>query len=134
MKKINDTQSFHFYNANPKNKRTEDCVFRAISLTLDMSWKDVVMEMAEMSCKTGYAITGNKLIEKYLLSKGWIKQKQKRTSDNKKINGKEFCKLFSKNDVVIVKIGSHHLSCIKENKIWDTWDCSPYKVGVYYIK
>lgn len=31
MKIPNNTESFHYYNANPKNKNVGDCVVRAIA-------------------------------------------------------------------------------------------------------
>ena len=32
--KFKDTATFHYYNANPKNRITGDCAFRAISTAL----------------------------------------------------------------------------------------------------
>ena len=91
QQKYPDTSTFHFYNANPKNRVTGNCTFRAISTALEQSWEQTVMEMAEMSCETGYAINDKKGIERYLASKGRKKQKQPRKDDNTKYTGKEFC-------------------------------------------
>lgn len=38
QKKYPDTSTFHYYNANPKNKVDDDCVIRAICTALNQSW------------------------------------------------------------------------------------------------
>ena len=128
-----DTLFFHYYNANPKNRRTGDCVIRALSLALNKDYKDVLMEMAELSCKTGYSIGSSQLEKKYLEKNGWEKQKQPRMWDGRKITGRQWLTTAG-NETMIVSIGAQHLSCIKEGRFWDIWDCSGRCVGVYYVK
>ena len=70
--KFKDTPTFHYYNANPKNRITGDCAFRAISTALEQDYNQTVMEMAEMMCKTGFAMNDAKGEEKYLASKAHI--------------------------------------------------------------
>ena len=133
--KYPETTTFHFYNANVKNRLTCDCVFRAICTALDQSWQDTVMEMAQLSCETGYAITGDKCIDKYLEKKGWIKNKQPRKKDNTKYTGKEFCrKLADKKQVYIANIGGHHIVAIVNGKVNDTWDSTDGCIGNYWTK
>ena len=69
-----ETSTFHYYNANPKNRITTDCVIRAICTAHDQDYNHTVMELAEMQCKTGYDSGDAKLYDKYLQSKGWAKQ------------------------------------------------------------
>jgi hypothetical protein len=94
IEKYPETSTFHYYNANPKNRITGDCTFRAICTALEQPWEQTVIEMAELSCKTGYAINDKKGIERYMELKGWKKMKQPRKQDNTKYTGKEFCKIF----------------------------------------
>ena len=129
-----DNAFFHYYNANPKNRHTGDCVIRAISLALDKRYKEVLMDMAELSFKTGYSIGSTELEKKYLELNGWVKMKQPKWEDGTKFTGKQFCYAFPNIKTAVVSIGSHHLSCVKEGKIWDIWDCSGDKVGIYYVK
>ena len=42
------------FNANPKNKKTEDCVIRAISKGLNQKWEDTYLEMAKFCIKKFY--------------------------------------------------------------------------------
>ena len=74
--KYPDTDTFHYYNANPKNKITTDCVYRAISAGLDIPYNTVVTEMAQLQCETGYDCGDNRLIDKYITSKGWESRPQ----------------------------------------------------------
>ena len=60
QEKYPDTATFHFHNENPKNRITGDCTFRAIATATGKSWEEVVTEMAQLSCETGYAINDKK--------------------------------------------------------------------------
>lgn len=143
--KYPDTSTFHYYNANPKNRMTDDCVIRAISTALEIPYNQVVMEMAELQCKTGYDISSNKGIENYLSIKGWVKHSQPRKSDNTKYTGKEFCQMLSQDILsvgqsIVANIGGHHIVCIKEygvhgfHKVYDTWDSTDGCIGNYWTK
>ena len=145
QQKSPDTRNFHFHNANPKNRFTSDCVIRAISAALEMPYNQVVMEMAELQCKTGYDMSEKKCIDMYLQSKGWRKHSQPRKADNTKYTGVEFCKELSSSieflgKSVIAHIGGHHIVCIKEvgdlsyHKVYDTWDSTDGCIGNYWTK
>ena len=79
-----DTSTFHYYNANPKNRLTGDCWLRAICTGLDEDYNKVLMEMVQVHLQTGYEMSCDKAVEKYLESKGWIKHKQPRKPDGTK--------------------------------------------------
>jgi hypothetical protein len=133
--KYPETTTFHYYNANPKNRITGDCTFRAICTALEQSWEQTVMEMAELSCKTGYAINDNKGIERYLKEKGWVKHSQPKKSNNKKYTGKEFCKkIADKNVRYVCNIGGHHIVAVINGKVNDIWDSTDGCIGNYWTK
>ena len=142
--KYPDTTTFHFYNANPHNRLTSDCVVRALSTALGMDYNKVVMELAEIHCKTGFESTDKKTIDKFLSKHGWIKCKQPRKADGTKYTGKEFCmaksKTYHPNDIpevyepVIAKIGGHHVVAIVDNKVYDTWNSTDGCIGNYWVK
>lgn len=132
--KYPETSTFHYHNANPKNRITGDCAFRAISTALGQSWEQTVMEMAEVSCKTGYAINDHKGIAKYLESKGWIKHSQPRKPDGTKYTGKEFCERARTYENYIANIGGHHIVAIIGGKVWDIWDSTDKTIGNYWTK
>lgn len=135
QEKYPDTATFHYYNANPKNRVTGDCTFRAIATALERPWADVVMEMAELSVKTGYAINDRKGIERYLKEQGWVKMPQPRKADGTKYTGKEFCKLKAKSfERYVANIGGHHIVAIVDRRVWDIWDSTDGCIGNYWVK
>lgn len=147
--KYPETETFIYYNRNPKNKITGDCAIRAISTALDQDYNKTLMEMAELSCKTGYMFNDKKGIDRYLTSKGWVKHKQPRKSDNTKYTGKEWCEYISAFDPyaysrnIVANIGGHHIVAIlptgenkdRQNyKVHDTWNSTYKCVGNYWVK
>ena len=141
-----DTPTFHYYNANPKNRLTCDCWLRAVCTGLNEPYNDVLKEMVEVHIETGYEMSSDKAIERYLEKKGWKKCKQPRKWDNSKYTGKEFCEQLQddpyefigpksiKNTRLIINIGGHHMAAIVDGQINDIWDSSSKYVGNYYIK
>lgn len=132
MKIPKDTEYFQYKNLNPKNRKTDDCVVRAISEASGLTYEQVLMDLVDIQIKTGYAITDVRCYEKYLQSNGWVKHMQPRKSDNTKYTGKQFLRKFG--DLCIANIGGHHCTCIKNGKIIDIWDCSDGCIGNYWTK
>lgn len=126
------TETFEWFNANPKGRITGDCVFRAISTALGQDYNQTVMEMAELMCETGWALNDKHGEDEYLKRKGWIKCKQPRKADNTKYTGKEFAKIFE--GTCVAHIGGHHMVCIKDHKVYDIWDSTNKCIGNYWIK
>ena len=54
--KYPDTKTFKFYNANPKEKFTGDCVVRAICTALGKPYEEVYRELLELCLENGYSI------------------------------------------------------------------------------
>lgn len=132
MKIPENTKTFEYYNANPKKKKTTDCVVRAICTALDQSYEQTVRELTELWLRTGYEISEPKCYGKYLESKGWIKQKQPRKENGAKYTGNEFVKIFA--GVCVANIGGHHVVCIKNRKIIDIWDSTNGCIGNYWTR
>lgn len=140
--KYPETYTFHFHNANPKNRYTTDCVIRAISTALEISYTTVLMEMAELQCKTGYDMSEKKCIDMYLQSKGWIKKWQPRKLENTKYTGKEFCREVREGTTwgdgdftrIVANIGGNHIVAIMDGKVWDIWDSTDGCIGNYWVK
>lgn len=137
--KYPDTKTFHYYNANPKNRITTDCVIRSIATALEQDYNKTVMELAAMQCETGYDDGDKKLYDMYLKNKGWIKCKQPKKSNNTKYTGVEWCiKIQSSTDSnldrMIAHIGGHHIVAIIDGKVNDIWDCTDRCVGNYWIR
>lgn len=133
--KYPETSTFHYYNANPKNRITGDCVFRAFALAMQQDYNKTVMEMAELMCKTGYALNDTKGEHKYLEKKGWVKHSQPKKFDGTKYTGKEFCSVLAKkNERYIAHIGGNHMVAIVDGKVNDIWDSTESCIGNYWTK
>ena len=138
--KYPETSTFHYHNANPKNRITTDCVIRAIATALEQDYNVTVMEMAELQCKTGYDDGDKKLYDKYLQSKGWVKHSQPRKWDNTKFTGEEWCRELRQEyrspryKRMVANIGGHHVVAIINYKVWDIWDSTDGCIGNYWVK
>ena len=148
--KYPETRSFLYFNANPKNRITGDCWLRAVCTGLGEDYNQVLREMVEVHLKTGYELSDDKAVDRYLKSKGWTKQKQPRKDDNTKYTGREFCDWLSANypkgeiGNVICNIGGHHMVAIKPTnhgdgincryKVLDIWNSTGGCIGNWWIK
>ena len=145
--KYPDTLTFHYHNANPKNKITTDCVIRALAAGQDIPYEQVVMELAELQIKTGLDSRDTPGIDKYLKSKGWIKAPQQRKEDGTLYTASEFCRklahpIYSEElnlppcyiTRMVANVGGHHCVAIVEQQVYDTWNSSDGKLHSLWVK
>lgn len=129
-----ETGTYTYYNNNPKNRITGDCVIRAISLFTGKTYKETLLDLYVMSCETGYMLNDKKCYEKYLSKLGYKKFKQPRKYNNTKYLGSEFCTVTEKyNEKILCRIGGHHLTCIVNGKFHDIWNPSHKCVNNFWI-
>lgn len=130
-----NTRWFTFYNANPRNKYTGDCVIRAISTATGLSWERVLKDLMTFGIRRGLMPDDTKVYSDYLESLGFYKCPQPRKSDNTKYTGKDFCQLLAREDkVYVAHLGGNHIVCIKDKKVLDTWDSTDGCIGNYWTK
>lgn len=135
QEKYKDTSTFHYFNANPKNRLTGDCVFRAFATAMEQDYNATVMEMAQLMCETGYSLNDKKGEGKYLALKGWVKMPQPRKLNGTKYTGSEFCeKVALSGKTYIAHIGGHHVVAIVDKKVYDTWNSTGGCIGNYWVK
>lgn len=137
--KYPETSTFHYHNANPKNRITGDCRIRAISVACEIPYNQVVMDFAKIQCETGYDQCVGQGIDILMKQYGWIKCKQPRKADNTKYTGEEFCRLIQRSRKpewkrIMANIGGHHEVAIIDGKVWDTWDSTDGCIGSYWVK
>ena len=126
------TGPYRYHNENPKGRRTDDCVIRAIATATGQTWDDTLRGLTECAIKHKYMINCPDLYGKYLKELGWEKQKQPRKRDNKRYRAYEFVKNFD--GIAVANIGTQHVACIKNGQVWDIWDSSNEVVGNYWVK
>ncbi len=121
------------YNNNPKNKKTGDCVIRAIAFATNNSWTNTYKELSELGIKNSLILNDTKNWRMYLKKLGYIQQKMPRRYDNTRYTVDEFCKELAKDNITyIIKIAKH-ITVVKDKDLYDTWDCSSKSVGNYWI-
>lgn len=120
------------HNANPKGRKTSDCVIRALSTATGKAYADIYRELFEISLETGYMLNEKRVEDKLLARYGFVKMKQPKHNDGTKyrIGG---LPLLTNARVVVVRC-AHHLTCVKDGVLIDTWDCRNKTINNYYVK
>lgn len=119
-------------NVNPKNKKTSDCVIRALTGATGKNYYDVLDELVVIAKKTGYGVLDKKCFEKFLDQNGFVKYKQPRKEWGLKYLVAEIDKL-SKSKSIVVSM-ANHLACVVNGKLIDIWDCRNKTIGNYWVK
>lgn len=124
--------SYIYYNNNPKNLRTGDCVIRAISRANHITWKEVYKDLADRGIEKGLIMNERKNFIPYLKSLGWIQEKCIRDEYGKRISVEELSKILGLGTYIVNT--RKHLTVIEDGNIYDTWDTSKETPGKFYRK
>lgn len=120
------------YNANPKNKRTGDCVIRALTVALDKKYEDVAKDLFEFSMKTYYSMNSKENFSGYLSKQGYLMQRMPKREDGTRYTVEEFIDELAEVEGIYIVSVANHLTCIKNEQLIDIWDCSKKSVGNYW--
>lgn len=135
MRKIpSDTDYFHFHNENPDGQRTGDCVVRAIARATGKTWDEVYDDLVTLGREMRRMPNSKDVYYKYLERLGWVRKKQPRWNDGKKVRAHDFIDNAHHAKMPIIFNETHHLTCIVDGKINDIWDGSECIVGVYWVR
>ena len=100
----------------------------------DITWDNMLQYAFEFTSRTKIMFDEIKAIGNMLEEKGWEKQPMPKRSNDTKYSIEEFVQtLANKDEIYIVSIRSH-ITVIKNLTLLDTWDCSDYKMGNYWVK
>lgn len=115
-----NTATFAYTNANPKGRKTSDCVVRAISIAENRPWLDVFDELTEIARNDFTLLNSPDCYKKYLKKYPKVNVFFFDGDDKKKrFKVKDICRMKG---TFIVSV-ANHLTCVKDGKIHDTWDC-----------
>lgn len=117
------------FNPNPCGKSTGDCVVRAISKILKMSWREAYIELTIQGLKDCDIISSNEVWGNYLRSKGFKRYIIPDTCPSC-YTVKDFCIDHSHGEYVLGS-GTHTVAVIDGNH-FDAWDSSNEPVIFYY--
>lgn len=146
---------FQFYNANPKEQITEDCVIRALTKFLNEQYDTVLNDLIEIYRHTGFHIADPVCFMTYLSNYSNIQKYDvsfvgnvklidlckfiETQNNNEKIldttqNHNEFKHITHKNsDRVLVLLENTHLTFVENSVIIDIWDCSDLNIVSYFV-
>lgn len=123
--------SFFYYNANPKGIRTGDCVVRAFSYFLGMSWAEALQSLIDWGIKNGLVLFHYRgFYNKYLLERGY----KKRKTPNQVLTVRDFCDKYAEDGGLYLIQCPRHVTIVHNKGIVDTWDCGHLKVEGYWDK
>lgn len=121
---------YFYYNANPKGIRTGDCVVRALSYFLGMTWKETLFSLVNWGAERGLVLFHYRsFYNKYLFERGYKKERVL-----KGCTVREFCELYAEDGKCYLLQCPHHVTIIHDKDIIDTWDCEHLKVDGYWVK
>lgn len=110
---------------------TCDCVVIAISNATGKSWDEVYLALGEVGFEMKDMPSSKPVYQKYLEGLGFRKMPMPRREDKTRYTVREFADELTGNAIISV---AHHLTCLKDGELIDTWDCSYKSVGNYWIK
>ena len=122
---------FGMYNANPKNKKTGDCVIRAISVATNQDYAVVMEDLFRLGMEKGFMINDQRTYEAYLTSRGWMKHPQPRHANNSWYKVRELDTLLPKHTTAIISTHGH-VTVKVGNTLVDSFDCRGSAVGSYW--
>lgn len=125
------------YNVNPLGRRTGDCVYRALSVFLDISWRQAVNDLVSWAADRGltnfnYRSTYNE----FLKEKGYIRHR----APEKGITVEQFIDRFAEKDKTYILSCPRHLTIVHSDDaecipyLVDTWDCRSRIVDGYWVR
>ena len=128
---LNPTSIFKYYNCNPYNVHTDDCVIRAITAGTGDSWEEVVSDLSKYMLQYGYMMNTPETYGIYLKDRGWVKHQAPKKRKGTDMTVGEFAKKFKGH--AIVHVDDNHVTYIADGKIWDLWDPSLHTIGEYWV-
>lgn len=123
--------AYVYYNPNPKHRRTDDCVVRAISKITKKDWHYVYTQL----CIRGFIMCDwgncNEVWGSYLRKIGFERKSIPNTCPDC-YTVKDFCKDYPKGKYILA-CGNHVIAIVDGNH-YDTWDSSDEAIIFYWEK
>lgn len=115
------------YNPNPLNKKTDDCVVRAIAKALDMTWEQAYMALSVKGLEMCNWGNSNEVWGSFLKDKGFVREVIPNTCPDC-YTVEDFCK-DNPTGIYVLGTGTHAVAVIDGN-YFDAWQ-SGNEVPVY---
>ncbi len=123
-----------YWNPNPLNKRTGDCVIRAISKATGKPWADLLREMTEWLIPRGEVFDEKAGFGPYLEEVlHFQKMRMPKHADGTSYPLWEFLNGAQRNFHIIVQV-RNHLTYVFNGQFYDIWDCTNKCVYNFWLK
>lgn len=118
------------FNPNPANRRTDDCVIRAISKVLDIPWERAYIMLAVKGLETYDLPNANNVWGALLKDNGFVREVIPNTCPEC-YTVEDFC-ADNPAGTFVLGTGTHAIACIDGN-YYDTWQ-SGESVPIYVYR
>ena len=121
---------FVYYNLNPNQRHTNDCLVRALAYFFDVPWRKAFSDIIEWCMDRGIVDWNYRSrYYTYMAGRGYVRHKVE-----KGMTVGRFCDEVAKRDCVYMVQVKRHMTIIDKKEINDTWDCSDKVVECYWVK
>ena len=121
--------TYRYYNPNPVGNRTRDCVIRAISAALDMTWDDAFDIIADRAKAMGETMDENAVYGSILRQCGFYRAVPPSTCPDC-YTAKDFCRSHPYG-VYVLGFTGHVAACI-DGQVWDSFDSTDEPITYYW--
>lgn len=120
-----------YYNPNPLNKKTTDCVIRMLCKVLGLDWTMSYLELSTVVLSEYEMPSSNYIWETLLLEHGF-KKRLLPTTCPVCMKVRDFVNLH-RDGTFVLCTGSHVVAAI-DGKYYDAWDSGDEVVAYYFVK
>lgn len=111
-----------------KGRREPDCVIRAIAIGTKTDYREVWVELCDISKSLGFLPNTKKIFETYLKNRGWHQVKLPKPYS-------QIQTLKIDTAIVDCRVGyGTHLTAVVDGDLYDTWDCRDRLAYSYWEK
>ena len=138
-----ETDCYKPFQPNPCNNYIGDCVVRAVSGVMDISWSDAIDLLSSANETT---VNAREVYPKILEQNGFVHRKSI-IRGGRHLDGRSFCnemlKIYHNGERIFAHVGRSHVAAIipvhcgdgdTTYKIIDSWDSSKRAIGDYWVK
>lgn len=123
--------TYRYYQPNPVTANTRDCVIRAITAVLDISWDDAFDMIADRAKQMGATMDENAVYGSILRQCGFYRTVPPSTCPDC-MTAREFCIEHPHGVYVLGFTG--HVAAVIDGMLWDSFDSSDMIVIYYWAE
>ena len=116
-------------NVNPSKRITEDSFVRAVTIALNISYKEAYRAIADFALNASLSMTDARTIKGFLKAFGYCEQKLK--------NNCNIATFVDNNaraqKVYIIRVGRNGVTVVKNRVVYDNYDVSKKMIRSYWI-